>query len=223
LILQNEDDLKLLSFYRCINMDNTVIIRGAGIDTDAFAFSPLPTETTPIVIVCVARALWDKGIGELVAAAKIILKQWSVKIELYGALDPENPSAISCQQLQAWQAAGLITWHNHTPNIKQVYEQCHIAVLPSYREGLPKSLLEAASIGRPIVTTNTPGCRDVVEHGVNGFCVPVQDSQALGDALITLIENPKLRLDMGLAGRARVERYFKDTLIHEQTLKLYTN
>ena len=223
LILQNKEDLKLLETYHCLNAKNTVIIRGAGVDLDAFPFKPLPPDKTPIVIVCAARLLWDKGIGELIEAAKILLeKNLSVKIDLYGALDSENPRAISRYQIEEWQTAGLITWHNHVPHLQQIYEQCHLVVLPSYREGLPKTLLEAASTGRPIVTTEAPGCTEVVEEGVNGFCVPIQDAKALSDALITLIQNPSLRTQMGIAGRTRAERYFKDSLIHEQTLALYS-
>jgi glycosyltransferase involved in cell wall biosynthesis len=223
LIVQNEDDLKLLTAFRCINVDKTTLIRGAGIDTKAFPLSPFLPEP-PIAITCVARLLWDKGIGELVEAIKLLLeKKYPIKLKLYGAIDPENPSAISIQQIEQWQTMGLLEWRDHTPDIATVYQQCHIAVLASYREGLPKSLLEAASTGRPIVTTDAPGCREVVQHGVNGFCVPVKDSLALSKALITLIEDPILRETMGIAGRHRMEEYFKDSLIHQQTLALYAD
>jgi len=223
LILQNEDDLKLLVAFRCINVDKTTLIRGAGIDTQAFPFSPFPPEP-PIVMTCVSRLLWDKGIRELVEATKLLLeKKYPIKLKLYGAIDPENPSAIPKQQIEQWQTLGLLEWHDHTPDIAIVYQQSHIAVLASYREGLPKSLLEAASIGRPIVTTDAPGCREVVQHGVNGLCVPVKDSLALSNALITLIEDPALRATMGSAGRDRMEKYFKDSLIHQQTLALYAD
>lgn len=224
LILQNDDDLKTLMNAGCISDPKKVsIIRGSGIDTKAFPVTPFPPEP-PIIIACITRLLWDKGIGELVAAAKILQeKHISAEIRLYGLPDPENPASITRKQVQAWHDAGVINWQGHCDNVAKAYENCHIAVLPSYREGLPKSLLEAASCGRPIVTTDVPGCREVVQEGENGLLVPAKDSAALANALITLSQNKTLRTEMGHAGSIRVEQYFADKHIHEQTLSLYTN
>lgn len=221
LILQNQDDVDILVQKNAVCPKQVVIIQGAGVDMNAFPLKPYPPEP-PVIIVCVARMLWDKGIGELVAAASLLKKQKvPAKIILYGLPDPENPASIKTEQLQAWHDQKIITWKGYCRDVANVYAQCHIAVLPSYREGLPKALLEAASCGRPIVTTDVPGCKEVVQHQQNGLLVPVKDSKALAQALMRLIQNPKLRLQMGKQGRHRVATYFSDTLIHQQTLAVY--
>jgi len=222
LILQNNDDLDILIKSGClVKASKVAIIRGAGVDMAAFPITPLPS-SPPIIIACVARMLWTKGIGELIEAAKIIKEQhYPIKIKLYGAPDPDNPASISISQLQAWHDTGLIIWQGYCQEVAKAYADCHIAVLASYREGLPKSLLEAASMGRPIITTNVPGCCEVVEEGENGFLVPAKESEKLAEALIRLGTNEALRLKMGLASRKRVENYFSDHLIHHATLDLY--
>lgn len=223
LILQNPDDLKTLLHTKCVSQSQVHLIRGAGVDIQAFMVAPFPPEP-PVIISCVSRMLWDKGIGELVEAAKILqAENINAKVLLYGKPDPENPASISVAQLQAWDTAGIITWKGHSDTIAEVTAACHISVLPSYREGLPKSLLEAASMGRPIVTTDVPGCREVVIQGENGLLVPAKDSAALAAALKTLIQNPALRAQMGQAGRARIENYFADAIIQKQSLALYFN
>jgi glycosyltransferase involved in cell wall biosynthesis len=167
--------------------------------------------------------LWDKGIEEFVKAAKILKeKKIDATFLLYGTPDPENPTSIPEDRIQSWQDAGIIIWKKHCEDVAKAYADCHIAVLPSYREGLPKSLLEAASCGRPIVTTDVPGCREVVIHGENGLLVEAQNSIALAESLMVLCENKALRERMGEAGRKRVEQFFRDKLIHEETIKLYT-
>ncbi len=223
LILQNQDDLDTLVKAQCISDSKKIsIIRGAGVDMDAFPATLFPPEP-PVIIACISRLLWDKGIGELVTAARTLQeKNIAAKIILYGTPDPENPASISHEQIQGWHDSGLIIWRGHCHHVAKAYADCHIAVLPSYREGLPKTLLEAASCERPIITTDVPGCREVVQDGENGLLVPAKDSEELVNALIVLIENKALRLQMGQAGRKRVAQYFSDTLIHEATLKLYS-
>ncbi len=221
LILQNQDDLETLIKKKCVSTKQVRIIRGAGISTEDFPMLPFPP-SQPIIITCVSRMLWDKGIGELVKAAQILQeKNYPIQVILYGTPDPENPASIPLWQLHAWETQKTITWKGHCSNVASAYANCHIAVLPSYREGLPKSLLEAASCGRPIVTTDVPGCRDVVINGDNGFLVPAKDSMALADALILLSQNEALRISMGKKGRERVETFFRDAIIHQQTLALY--
>jgi glycosyltransferase involved in cell wall biosynthesis len=224
LILQNEDDLKTLIKAGCISHPEKIsIIRGAGIDIHAFPVTPFPLEP-PIIITCIARMLWDKGIGELVAAAEILQqKNIPAQVILYGLPDPENPASITEIQLQKWHDSGIIIWKGHCDDVRNAYAQCHIAVLASYREGLPKTLLEAASCGRPIVTTDVPGCREVVQNNENGLLVPAKDSTALANALIILSQDKALCLKMGQAGRKRIETYFADSLIHQQILRLYNH
>ncbi len=222
LILQNKDDIETLISLRCLSPKKVTLIRGSGVDTKAFPVAPMPA-SLPIIIACVSRMLWDKGIGELVEAATMLQEQKiSAKIVLYGMPDPENPASIDIKQLQTWHDAGIINWQGYCKDTAKAYATCHIAVLPSYREGLPKSLLEAASCGRPIVTTDVPGCREVVENNKNGFLVKVGNAKALYDALIQLINNADLRLVMGENGRKMVELSFSDTIINKQIIKLYT-
>lgn len=223
LILQNPDDINLIQSRAKINQNRILHIAGAGVDTEAFPNLPPPSTASPINIVCISRMLWDKGIGELVDAARILKsKHIPAKVILYGLPDPQNPSSIEIKMLEKWQQEGVIEWRGFCEEIVQAYSEAHIAVLPSYREGLPKSLLEAASCGRAIVTTDVPGCREVVLLGVNGLLVPPKDANALADALITLCQNETLRIQMGEAGRKRVEQYFSDEIIQKQTLALYT-
>lgn len=239
LILQNNDDLETLINYGCISehiKDNArhnsidhsdkkvVIIPGSGIDTQSFLVTA-PPSPPHIVITCISRMLWDKGIGELVDAARIIQKQYkkiNIKIILYGSPDLENPASISLDTLEQWNASGIVEWKGYCKDVAKAYAECHIAVLPSYREGLPKSLLEAASCGKPIVTTDVPGCREVVKHGDNGFLVPAQNPEALAERLLELVQNEALRISMGERGRQRMEEFFSEAVVHEKILELYT-
>ncbi|MBP6104093.1 MAG: glycosyltransferase family 4 protein [Gammaproteobacteria bacterium] len=234
LILQNTDDQNYLIQQGAIRPEQSVIIPGAGVALDHYKVTPFPP-APPLRIVCIARLLWDKGIGELTEAARILKAAGHpCEMILYGRPDPENPSSILEATLQAWEQAGLLRWAGHCEDVAAAYASAHIAVLPSYREGLPKSLLEAASCGRPIVTTDVPGCRamvqalvhshatsGLVQEGENGFLVPAQDPTALAQALARLIENPELRTRMGLAGRKCVEQSFSEQLVQKQTLTLY--
>lgn len=226
LILQNTDDIQTLLSSHCITENKITLIRGAGVDIQAFpAHPPMPqlSPNSPIIITCVSRLLWDKGIGDLVEAAKIMRDHdIPAKVILYGEPDLENPTAIPLHTLQTWHNANIIEWRGHCEQVAQAYAECHIAVLPSfYREGLPKTLLEAASSARPIVTTDATGCREVVEDQINGILIPVKNVEALVEALVKLCQDEPLRNKMGAAGRERVEKYFSDTLIHQQTLALY--
>lgn len=222
LILQNQDDLDTLVQAGCIQREQVELIRGAGVDIDTFKVSDLPS-SPPFIIAAVTRMLWDKGIGELVDAALILkAKQIPAKILLYGTPDPENPRSLQESELQKWHDQGIVEYKGYCEEVPVAYANCHIAVLPSYyREGLPKTLLEAASCGRPIITTDFPGCREAVIHGKNGWLIPPRNSHALADALIELIENESLRHQMGKEGRKLVEENFADHFIHDQTLKLY--
>lgn len=235
-ILQNSDDLNLLMQSRVTQPNKTVLIAGSGVDVQAFSETP-PPPSPPVVISCVSRMLWDKGIGELVQAALILKKYFHKEtkltkgiketaenkfiINLFGMPDAENPASIPIKQLEEWHRNGIVHWQKYSKNVVKAYSDCHIAVLPSYREGLPKSLLEAASSGRPIVTTDVPGCREVVKLGHNGILVPPRDSKSLAEALIALIENEALRVQMGKEGRRMVETQFSDKSINMQILDLY--
>ncbi|MCE3230185.1 MAG: alpha-D-QuiNAc alpha,3-galactosyltransferase [Alphaproteobacteria bacterium] len=219
LILQNPDDVELMT--PLVGRDKIQLIRGSGIDLNTF----YPTEeppSPPVKAVMVSRLLWSKGIGELVEAASL-LKQEGVPLEIQvaGDLDPQNPASVSPETLSAWKEENGVIWLGARTDIAEVYHQAHIAVLPSYREGLPKSLLEAAACGKPIVTTDVPGCREVVISGENGLLVPPRNGIALAKALRTLVEYPELRVRMGKLSRRKAEQEFDEKKVIEQTLAIY--
>ena len=221
-IVQNPDDLETLAKARIIRRDRTVLIPGSGVDLSAF--HPLPDPDGIPTVAVVSRMLWNKGIGELVAAARILRERGlMVRVLLIGMPDPENPTSIPEAQLCEWHDDGLVQWWGFRDSVPDVWRQAHVAVLPSYREGLPKSLLEAAACGRPIVATDVPGCREIVKHGENGFLVPLGDSRALADSLETLLGDAELRRRMGAKSRMLVESRFQQKIVIDETLKLYAS
>ncbi len=219
-IVQNPDDAALLSAIG-VARKQICLIRGSGVDATAFFHSPVPSQQLP-VLMFVARMLWSKGIGELMQATKQLhAKGLQFCLRLVGSPDPENPDSITEQDLQTWQQYSFVDYLGARDDIAELWQSATIAVLPSYREGLPKALLEAASCGRPIITTDTPGCREVVTDGDNGLLVPVADIDALSHALERLLLAPELCQQMGNSSRQRVSRYFADEIIIKQTMQLY--
>ena len=220
-LLQNPDDRRMLIESKTILPERTALIRGSGVDIQRFSPSP-ELDDGSVMVTLVARMLRDKGILEFVEASKLLRQRGrQFRAVLVGTPDPANPTSISASQLEAWQAEGLIEWWGQQDDIPGVWAESHIAVLPSYREGLPKTLLEAASCGRAIIASNVPGCREIVQHEKNGLLVPVKDPKALADAICRLIENPELRRQMGHEGRKLVEKEFAETIVVKQTLGLY--
>ncbi|OJX12141.1 MAG: hypothetical protein BGO77_08275 [Caedibacter sp. 37-49] len=224
LILQNLDDAKVLLDHKIIKKSYLKIIKGVGVNPDIFSYQEEPKiikEKGPIISL-VSRMLKDKGVLELIEAAKILkARALKAQIHFWGDIDPSNPSSITKQELNNWQQEGLITWHGATQETSSVYQKSNLIVLPSYREGLPKTLLEAASCGRAIVTTNVPGCREVVQHGQNGLLVPAKNALALAEAIEYLIKNSTLRKKMGKQGRELIEHNFTEEKLIRQTLQLY--
>ena len=219
-IFQNPEDLKLFIDAGVVTNEKAVLIRGSGADTSRFAHLPEPTGIPTIVLA--SRMLWDKGIAEFVEAARHLRKEGvTCRVVLVGVPDPENPASILEETLRGWHAEGIVEWWGHRKDIPEVFAQSNIVVLPSYREGLPKVLIEAASCGRAIVATDVPGCREIVRHNENGLLVPPRDSKSLADALKILIGNPELRAKMGGRGREIVEVEFSEEIVVKQTLELY--
>jgi glycosyltransferase involved in cell wall biosynthesis len=219
ILVQNDNDRALLETGVGVVPEHIVVIRGSGVDISAFAPTPEPTGS-PIAL-CVSRMLWDKGIGELVEAAHLLKTNGSpIKIRLVGPTDV-NPSGIAQTQLDAWKAAGVVEVGGYSQDIAGEYARAHIAVLPSYREGLPKSLLEAAACGRPIVATDVPGCRDICRHQETGLLVPPHSVTQLADALQVLADNPALRRQYGEAARRLAVNRFAESIVTGETLKLY--
>lgn len=219
-IFQNPDDRQVLLDIGALSLEQSRLIRGSGVDLLDYPCLPEPAGTP--VVVMAARLLRDKGVYEYVEAARV-LRQRGIDacFRLIGAPDPGNPSSIGQSQLDAWAAEGIVELLGYRSDIAQQYAAATIVCLPSYREGLPKSLVEAAACGRAVVTTDVPGCRDAIELDVSGLLVPVKDAEALADALQRLIESPVLRQSMGAAGRALAEREFAIEKIVDAHLSIY--
>lgn len=223
-ILQNRDDLNDIRNLGVLQDKQIFLIRGSGVDLSEFKFSPAPVKTV-IKILLPARMLWDKGVGEFVQAARILRKKYSNKTEfiLAGGVDKGNNSTITEEQLLEWQVNGDITWIGFQKQMNHVITLSDIVVLPSYREGLPKSLIEACAIGRPIVTTDVPGCKEVVTNGENGFLVPAKDGEALAIAIEKLILDEKMRIEMGKKGREIAEQNFSIDSVIKKTFDIYNS
>lgn len=223
-ILQNKDDFDFFADSNLVNKQQVHLIKGSGVDLTSFGYRAKVTNKC-INIVLPARMLWDKGVGEFVAAASILKKIYSDRVSfiLAGKYDPENKAFISKDQLQKWVEEGAIQWIGHQEDMVSLLKDTDIVVLPSYREGLPKSLIEACAIGRPIVTTDVPGCREVVQHGVNGYLVPEKNSIELAKAIEVLINDENLRILMGKKGREIAVKEFDIQSVIEKTLAIYTS
>ncbi len=220
-IFQNPDDIAIFLGRGLVSEEKTVLIKGSGVDPSTFKLC-LEANGIPLVILP-SRMLWAKGVKEFVDAAQILRHSGiKARFALVGKSDQANPSAVSTAQLQAWDTKGSVEWWGHRADMPSVFARSHIVCLPSfYGEGVPKVLIEAAACGRAIVTTDTPGCREIVRHGENGLLVPVRDSNALAEALRILIENPTMRAEMGARGREIAVAEFSEEKVIEQTLSVY--
>jgi len=220
-IVQNEDDQVFFSDVIGIDRDQVVLIKGSGVDTSEFR--PVDSQPTDKIRVClVARMIWEKGVRETVAAARMMAKiRDDIEFILVGDSDSESPSGVPVQSLRAWHEEGLITWLGHVDNVPVLLNGCHIALLPTYREGFPKSLLEAASCGLPIIATDVTGCREICHDGVNGVLIRPRDADSIVEAVSRLADDPALRLRFGRESRRLVETYFSEEIVVEQTMDLY--
>lgn len=219
-IFQNPDDRDLLLGIGGLDASKIVMIRGSGVDLSLYSSVPEP-EGVPVVCLA-ARLLLDKGVVEFVEAARILRAHGiEARFQLIGDIDPGNPATVSAAQLADWRKEGLVELLGYRKDIAALFGAANIVVLPSYREGLPKVLVEAAACARAVVTTDVPGCRDAIEPGVTGLLVPVRDAQALASQLQVLIEDPVLRRKFGQAGRELAMRAFAIEEIVGQHLDVY--
>jgi len=219
-IFQNPDDRAVFLENCLVDPERVALIRGSGVDTQRFVPEPEP-DGIPVVILP-ARLLWDKGVGEFVEAARRLQADGlRARLVLVGDSDSENPAAVPVAQIQTWEKTGVIEWWGWQDDMNAVYAQAHIVCLPSYREGVPKTLIEAAACGRPIVASDVPGCREIVRTGENGLLVPARDIAALAVALKQLIQDPGLCEAMGIRGRKIAEEEFSMDSVITQTLKVY--
>jgi glycosyltransferase involved in cell wall biosynthesis len=219
-IFQNPDDRDSLMRLTGLQANKVEMIRGSGVDLGEFSYTPLP-QGTPIVLLA-ARLLADKGVREFAEAARLLRKNGrEVRFCLVGTPDPANPSSLTDAELASWEAEGIVERWGQRNDMANVLRAAHIVVLPSYREGLPKVLLEAAAVGRAVVTTDVPGCRDAIEPEVTGVLVPAKDAEALAFAIEKLLLNPQQCVNMGLAGRELAEREFDIKQVTEKHLRIY--
>jgi glycosyltransferase involved in cell wall biosynthesis len=218
-LVQNPDDQRGMCALG-IPAENIFIIPGSGVDTDVL--KPLPEPPAPIAMAYVGRLLADKGLHALIDAHGLLAGRGeAVRLLIAGEGDPANPASIPQAEIESWRSRPNVELLDHVPNIATIWAKAHIAVLPSRREGLPKSLLEAAACGRPIVATDVPGCREIARPGVNALLVPVDDAPALADAVQKLAKDAGLRIKFGAAGRALAEQEFSSARIGAETVKLY--
>jgi glycosyltransferase involved in cell wall biosynthesis len=219
-VFQNEEDCTQLTRDRIVEKSQTRVIRGMGVDTDRF--KPTVNKDREPIVLLASRMLWDKGVGEFVEAARLLSRRkLNARFVLAGRCDQDNPASIMPKQLHQWQEEGVVEWWGHRNDMPTVLGGAALVVLPSYREGLPVSLLEAAACGKAIIATDVPGCREVVRHRVNGLLVPPRNAIALADAVAMLLENEELRYELGRRGREIVVKEFSAAAVTGQTLALY--
>lgn len=224
IIFQNEDDRSAVTQLARISPDKSTIIRGSGVNLDDYPATPFPSER-PIVMLA-ARLLIDKGVREFAEAAGILLRQGNQEVPqarfvLVGDIDPGNAASLESNEIEAWRAEGHVEIWGHRKDMAATLAQSTIVVLPSYREGLPKVLIEAAACGRPVVTTDVPGCRDAIEPGVTGVLVPSHNAQALATAIAELLANRQLFIEMGKEGRSLAEAHFDVNQVAARHIAIY--
>jgi glycosyltransferase involved in cell wall biosynthesis len=213
----NPDDLKMFAELGMVEAEKVRLLTGIGVDLNEFIVEETPAESVSFILI--ARLLKEKGIYDYVEAARIVRRQHPrTRFVLLGSVDL-NPGSISQEEVRAWVAEGLIEWPGHVSDVKPWIAQASVFVLPSYREGLPRSTQEVMAMGKPVITTDVPGCRETVEHGTNGFKVSVRDPAALADAMLIFIRSPHLIKTMGRASRRKAEQTFDVHKINSEILE----
>jgi len=221
IIFHNSDDLRLFQELKLIKREKGVVVPGSGVDTQHFC-PRLKSNHEKFIFLFVGRLLYDKGIGEYVEAIRKIRKATkNTEFWVVGQINAKNPAAVSKDKLQYWLEDRTIRYFGSTKDIRPFLQEADVFVLPSYREGMPRAILEAMAMGKPIVTTNVAGCRDTVQHEKNGLLVTVRDSINLGEAMLKMYHLSKEELDkMGKRSRELVLSKFDEKIIIEQYLRL---
>ncbi|MHA1539264.1 MAG: glycosyltransferase family 4 protein [Alphaproteobacteria bacterium] len=218
IIFQNEDDK---TAFRFLKKAETHLIRGVGINTDYFQTLPDP-QNKRLIVAFVGRFLWHKGIRDFIVAAQLVKRNGlDVRMIMVGKTDEDSPSAIPLERIQQWDRQSLIEYWGYATDIREVWKQANVAVLPSFGEGLPKSLVEAAACGRPIIATDVPGCREVCIDGETGILVHPHFPRGIYEAILRLSENAALRKKFGANARKKVKESFDEVKILKQILEIY--
>lgn len=222
-ILQNPDDVKMISGLHLVPASHIHLIKGSGVDLDLFRETP-PEEKKKLHILFPARILRDKGVMEFIGAARMIREESAGKAVflLAGDCDKGNLAVLKEADLLPLLDPGYVEWIGFRKDMYAVYRESDIVVLPSYREGLPKSLIEACAVGRPVITTDVPGCRECVREGWNGFLVPAKDFRMLAKAILELVRNGGLRKEFGRHSRLLAEQQFSLKIVVEKHMKIYS-
>lgn len=220
---QNGDDYDLFVSLGLVEAGKAAVLPGSGVDIDRFQPVPnLKKPSDPVVFLFIGRLLRDKGVLEFLEAAKLAGdNNKNMQFELLGALDERNPSCISEAVMNEAVRCGTVLWHKKRDDVRDTISRADVVVLPSYREGTPRVLLEAGAMGKPVITTDAVGCRDVVIHGATGLIVPVRDSRALAQACQVLFASRDMREKMGTAGRERVVAIYDEKIVLESTIRAY--
>lgn len=221
-IFQNRDDRDVLRGIKAVSSEQEIFIRGSGVCLDKFRFSPEPDDCNDKkVVMFLARLLKDKGVEEFCEAASMLHGKFDARFVLVGDVDPDNPNSLSKEELLNLVSAGIIEHWGYTKQAEDVIPISHIVVLPSYREGLPKSLIEAAACGRAVITTDVPGCRDAIEPEITGLLVASRNSNELASCISYLLVNDQIRRDLGRSGRILAERCFDIKNVVDTHLQIY--
>lgn len=221
LIFLNHDDPKDLLKKYAIKVKNVEVLGGIGLNLEDYPYSPIPTIQGEIRFLFIGRLLKEKGIHEFVTAAKFIKQHYSnVNFTILGTTDEANPGALKKHELNYLISSGLIDYPGHVNNVTEWIDNSHVFVLPSYREGIPRSTQEAMAIGRPVITTDVPGCRETVIDGHNGFLVEKWNSKALAEKMIYFIENPEQMEKMGLESYKLAQEKFDAAKVNNRLIKI---
>lgn len=220
-IFENPDDQKLFLDEGLVSHETSRLMVFSGIDVERF-HPVIRDDDDSLVVTMPTRMLWEKGVGEFVEAARLCrLTLPNVRFQLAGEIDEVHPSRIPREQVNRWVAEGSIEYLGYVRDMRELYAQATVVALPSYREGVPRVLLEASACGIPIVTCDTPGCREAIEDRATGLMVPPRDAQSLADAMLKLLSDVDLRRRMGQAGRRLVEKNFDQQIIADRHCELY--
>lgn len=223
LILQNSEDRNHFINDRLVSKNYVRLIRGSGVNTQRFKPTQRDANIKPVQVLLATRLLWDKGVGEYVEAARLLRKSGlNAEFLLAGTSDTGSPASIPEEQIQQWHAEGVVRVLGHVERMEELLSRVDMVVLPTrYGEGVPRILLEAAASGLPIIATDTAGCREIVEHEVNGILVEEKDTYQLSVAISHLVINPLQRACMGMEGRAKAVKEFDERLVINRTLSIY--